>query len=184
VLRKGASPGDTIFVTGHLGDSALGLALLQSGAVQQVDAAQSSAVMGHLDPVPRVRAGRVLAERRLATAMVDVSDGLLCDLRHLTKASGCGAAITLSALPLSPQVMARIAANPDDILLPLAGGEDYELLFTSPTESASSIQLLAEEIKVPITPIGTIVSKERGVVVLDDNGDAISINNNGFDHFP
>jgi thiamine-monophosphate kinase len=184
VLRKGAVPGDTIYVTGSIGDSALGLELLQSGAVQMADAARNSAVMGHLDPAPRVRAGRAIAARRLATAMIDVSDGLLRDLRHITEASGCGAAITLSALPLSPQVRERIAANPDDIRLPLAGGEDYELLFTSPTESASSIQSLAEEIALPITPIGTIVSKERGVVVLNENGEVVPMQAEGFDHFP
>jgi thiamine-monophosphate kinase len=183
VCRKGAAVGDTIYVTGHLGDSALGLDLLQAGAVQKVEMPRNLAVMRHLDPTPRVRAGRVIAERRLATAMIDISDGLLCDLRHLTEASGCGASITLPALPLSPQLRERIASNPDDIRLPLAGGEDYELLFASPPENTSSIHALAEEIDLPITPIGTIVPKEKGVAVLDENGEVVPIRAEGFDHF-
>ncbi|MFQ5329694.1 MAG: thiamine-phosphate kinase [Thermodesulfobacteriota bacterium] len=184
VLRKGAAPGDIIYVTGCIGDSALGLELLQAGAVQMADTVRNSAVMGHLDPTPRVRAGRAIAERRLATAMIDVSDGLLRDLRHITEASSCGAAITLSDLPLSPQLREHLAAKPDDIRLPLAGGEDYELLFTSPIERATSIKALAEEIALPITPIGTIVSKERGVTVLNENGEVTPIQADGFDHFP
>jgi thiamine-monophosphate kinase len=183
IYRRGAAVGDTIYVTGQLGDSALGLLLLQSGTIDTKGISLDSAVMKHQNPVPRVKAGRSMAAKHLATAMIDISDGLLCDLRHVTEASEVGAVIFLHQLPLSSQVKSRILKNPEDIRLPLSGGEGYELLFTASPSSASMIKTLAEELELPITPIGTILPEEKGLVVLDENGNIVSIKDEGFDHF-
>ncbi|MFQ5585966.1 MAG: thiamine-phosphate kinase [Thermodesulfobacteriota bacterium] len=183
VCRKGASPGDLLYVTGQVGDAALGLELLKTAAMESEKIAQNRAVMRHLDPTPRSRVGRLIAERRLATAMIDISDGLLRDLHHLTEASGCGATLSLPRLPLSSQVRDRITSNPDDIRLPLAGGEDYELLFSASPKKTRSIQSLAGEAELPITSIGSIVPKEKGVVVVDKDGELVPIRDKGYDHF-
>ncbi len=183
VYRRGATVGDTIYVTGQLGDSALGLLLLQSGTIDTKGISSDKAVMKHQNPVPRVKAGRLLAEKHLATAMIDISDGLMCDLRHITEASEVGAAISLHQLPLSTQVKSRILKNPEDICLPLSGGEDYELLFTASPSSASMIKTLTEELELLITPIGTVLPEEKGLVVLDENGNIVTIKDEGFEHF-
>lgn len=183
VYRKGTTAGDTIYVTGQLGDSALGLLLLQSGTIDTKGISSDNAIMKHLNPIPRVKAGRSLAKKHLATAMIDISDGLICDLRHITEASKVGAAISLHQLPLSNQLKSHILKNPEDICLPLSGGEDYELLFTTSPSNASMIKTLAEELELLITPIGTILPEEKGLVVLDENGNIVSVDEEGFEHF-
>jgi len=183
LCRKGASEGDTLYVTGYLGDAAFGLELLRTGGISNEEVQRNDAAMRHLDPSPRVKAGRLLAERHLPSAMIDISDGLLCDVRHLVEASGCGATLTLPHLPLSPQVRGRLETHPDDIRLPLSGGEDYELLFAVPPAKAPRVSLLAEEIELPMTPIGTVGPKEGGVVVVDKNGERVQAEGEGFEHF-
>jgi len=139
VLRSGARPGDAIYVTGMLGGSVATLNMLRSGV--RIDPRHQP---GHFLPTPRIAAGRYLRQHRLASAMIDLSDGLSTDLAHLCEESGVGAMILAGALPRDP-------ADPLDYAL--HGGEDYELLFTAP----ASRRIPARIAGVPVTRIGQII---------------------------
>ena len=177
VRRGGARPGDIVFVTGTIGDSALGLELLRRGE------RQGWAVDRHLDPTPRVRAGLALAEARLCSAMIDVSDGLAADLGHILDLSGVGARVELGRLPLSPSFR-KLASRvtPDPSLLALTGGEDYELLFTVPAGRSEEIAPLLAETGLAATPIGEITAA-RGLTVVDPDGREVSVARGGYNHF-
>jgi thiamine-monophosphate kinase len=177
VTRSGARPGDLIWVTGTLGDSALGLALLKKGI------GEGGAVRRHLDPIPRVREGIRLAEGRLASAMIDISDGLLADLGHILELSGVGARISLGRLPLSDDFLAgRELVGGDLFTLPLSGGEDYELLFASSPENSSAIQTAMAETGTACTTIGEITSMP-GLFIVTENGEEYLPGKQGYDHF-
>lgn len=178
IQRSGARPGDAIYVSGTLGDSALALRELQAGRVPGPFLAAR-----HHDPIARASLGRCLASERLATAMIDVSDGLLADLGHLLRASACGAVIEGAALPLSPPFSAALAAAPALFALALGGGEDYELLFTSPPEAAAALVRLAAATGVPLSRIGTVVPAADGVTVTDCSGRLLTDLPSGHDHF-
>lgn len=180
LYRHGASPGDLIFVTGTLGDSALGLMLLEKG----VRTARNGLVKRHSDPQPRIEAGLALACSGAASAMMDISDGLAGDLRHIMKQSRVGARIFLDRLPLSAAYRRQRPQLSADVYLPaLSGGEDYELLFTSPLRNEKRIRLLAEKLALPMTCIGEIIDKRRGLVVADRHGKRVSSLLTGFRHF-
>lgn len=177
VRRSGAHPGDQICVTGTLGDSALGLRLLQLGG------RQGNAVARHLDPVPRVREGLALAEATIPSAMIDLSDGLLADLGHILDLSAVGARIAAEALPLSDTFREHFPTITEEALsLALAGGEDYELLFTVPPEKIPLVFPLLEKLGTPVAVIGTITAEKTRVVIGSD-GREISLNSKGYDHF-
>jgi len=178
VYRSGAKPGDRIFVTGQLGDSALGLKQLKNG-VQEGDSVQR-----HLDPTPRVNEGYMIARQGLATAMIDISDGLIADLGHILEQSGVGAEVHLPQLPLSAPYREHVNQyykNP--YLLALAGGEDYELLFTAEAGRAEAIKKLAADLGTPITPIGEITQAARGVTLVGGDGKKVPVEQRGHDHF-
>jgi thiamine-monophosphate kinase len=188
ITRDGARPGDTVYVTGTLGDAALGLKVLRGleGTDSEPGIGKGpfgEAVSRHLDPRPRLKAGRIIATKKLASSMIDISDGLMRDLKHLADQSGVGAVIESSKLPLSETLRERISKDPAEIWLPLAGGEDYELLFTSPAEKKEAVQPLVKELSLPITPIGRIVQKKRGVNVVDETGNPVTLTKDGFEHF-
>lgn len=184
VFRTGARAGDEIFVTGQLGDSALGLSLWKKKDVAPVtDPFYREAMLRHIDPVPRVREGQEIARRGLATSMIDISDGLIGDLGHILDGCNLGARIYLSQLPLSRALKRHLQEDPSAISLPLAGGEDYELLFTSDPSNGRGIKRLSEELELPITPIGEITTEVEGVVVIDVDGKPINIKERGYDHF-
>src|SRR5215216_2706558 len=138
VMRSGAHPGDQIFVTGSLGAAAAGLRLIERGAhlaEQNLDDEDSQkldyVLLRQLRPEPRVGWGMVLGEERLATSMIDLSDGLSSDLNHLCEASGVGAWIDSSLLPVDDRVTELCGRRAlDPLQLALHGGEDFELLFT------------------------------------------------------
>jgi thiamine-monophosphate kinase len=180
VRRAGASAGDDIYVTGTLGDSALGLSLLQHGRTRADKKAVSFLLARHRRPSARLAVGALLATDRLATAMIDVSDGVLQDLGHICRASDIGAIICKDKLPLSPAF--RSLAGKDGTRHVLSGGEDYELLFCSRPSSRAAIEKLAKRFRVPITRIGTCVSGRR-VDVVDRLGKTISLGALGHDHF-
>jgi thiamine-monophosphate kinase len=177
VLRSGARRGDDLYVTGTLGDSALGLKLLKKKSRRR-DAAYL--MRRHNYPTPRLRAGALLARRRLATAMIDVSDGLLQDLGHICEASAVGAEIREEALPLSP---AYRKLSRGDIALALGGGEDYELLFTARPRSRKTLERLKTRLGVRFTRIGRCLGAREGVQVLDRRGRARKPSLRGYDHF-
>ncbi len=180
LYRHGAGPGDLIFVTGTLGDSALGLMLLEKGGVP----AHNGLVKRHSDPQPRIEAGQALACSRVASAMMDISDGLAGDLRHIMKQSRVGARIFLDRLPLSAAYRRQCPALVRNFYTPaLCGGEDYELLFTVPRRNEKRVRLLAEKLALPMTCIGEITDKRRGLVVADRHGKRVRPLPTGFRHF-
>jgi thiamine-monophosphate kinase len=188
IARSGARMGDIVCVTGTLGEAALGLKVLRESQGAEAEpyigkGPFGEAVSRHLDPRPRVKAGRMIATKKLASSMIDISDGLVRDLKHLTEESGVGAVIESSKLPLSDTLRDRLSKNPDEITLPLAGGEDYELLFTSPAEKKEAIASLEKELGLRITPIGGIVQKQKGVTVIDEAGNPVIPGKDGFEHF-
>lgn len=166
VLRSGAKPGDSIYVTGELGGAAAVLACLME--------AKPVASRGRqLRPHPRVAVGQWLRQHRLASAMIDLSDGLSTDLDHICAESHVGAEIEAAAIP-----RATIAAGEEPVALEMAlhGGEDYELLFTS----AKTVP--AKVAGVPVTRIGRI-TKSQGMRMITADGRARVLKVGGWEHF-
>ncbi len=178
VRRVGARPGENIYVTGSLGDSALALQrLIEDRAVP------AELLRRHLEPSARITIGMALAEAGIPSAMIDVSDGLLADLGHILVASQVNACIEVDRLPLSPVL--RATAQDDNSLSnwALTGGEDYELLFMAKPGMAPAIARLAEQCKLPITRIGTIL-EGSGEVELKYAGEPYPLPaQRGYKHF-
>jgi thiamine-monophosphate kinase len=176
IRRRGAMPGDIVFVTGYLGDSALGLKMLKNGMTLNF------ATEKHLDPFPRIREGIALAEAGIPTAMIDISDGLLADLGHILECSGAGARLDLEKIPLSPFFRESCSPLSDEsYLLALAGGEDYELLFTAPISAKSGIDAICAKSGIPVTAIGEIIA--GGDLTVMSGGYPYEISAKGFNHF-
>ena len=167
LLRRGGRPGDRLFVTGTVGDGALGLVAAR-GELADIDPADAKALAEryHL-PEPRVALARRL--RGVAHAAIDLSDGLPGDAAHLCRASGVAARIEAERLPLSPSAQKAIAARPDLLAVALAGGDDYELLLAAPPEAAGAVNEVAGDMGVPITEIGGL-SAGDGVTIVDRSG--------------
>ena len=179
IRRIGAVPGDVLFVTGSLGDSALALRLLQSG--KQPD----RFLLGrHVDPTARIACGLALAAARVPTAMIDISDGLLADLQHLLAGSGVGAVIEQQNLPLSTPFRTALDGQPDLIELALTGGEDYELLFTAPDVASEAVAAVSHRCQVPITRVGRIVTAGEGLRLRGPAGELPLPAHRGYKHFP
>jgi thiamine-monophosphate kinase len=175
IIRGGARPGDLVCVSGTLGDAGLALRGLREGTTV------SAYLRGRLErPSPRVALG--LALRGLATAAIDVSDGLAADLGHVLGQSGVGAEIELDSLPLSPEV-ARFLDEDGDWDLPLACGDDYELCFTLPPDRLGELDRIAKACRCPLRVLGRIVPGARADFLLAD-GRAWRTARTGFDHFP
>jgi thiamine-monophosphate kinase len=174
LLRSGAKPGDDLWVSGCLGDAALGLRVLRGLAVTEDEAL--ALVDRYRTPRPRLALGKAL--RGIASAAIDVSDGLLADLDHILETSGVGATLDASLVPLSPAGRgvpgAREAA--------LAGGDDYELLFTAPAERRAGVAALATAGSLDVTRIGT-VRPLPGLDVVDAGGQPVAIDRTGWTHF-
>ena len=174
LLRSGAKVGDDVWVSGTLGDAALGLRVLRGLAASEDETL--ALVDRYRTPRPRLALGRAL--RGLATAAIDVSDGLVADLGHICETSGVGAAIEVARLPLSPVARgipgAREAA--------LGGGDDYELLFTVPPARRGEVERLASKLDHGLTRIGRIEAG-HAVQVLDPDGSARPLDRLGWRHF-
>jgi thiamine-monophosphate kinase len=181
ITRGGAQVGDDIYVTGTLGDSALGLKLLKRKSPELTQLSAKFLLSRHHFPTARIRAGATLAREKLARAMIDVSDGLLQDLGHICKASRIGAIVSEEKLPLSAAY--RSLAGRDGTGHALAGGEDYELLFCGRRRDRSRIEKLKGRIDVPITRIGICVRARDGMTLLDHKGHRIAVHARGHDHF-
>ena len=186
--RNGAQPGDRICVTGRLGMSALGLALLNAGArparavkpASELRTRESRAALdAHLYPVPRCSAGIALCRRRLASAAIDISDGFARDLGRLCDSSGCGAEIWENRLPLV-ELDADRDRRPSALELALYGGEDYELLFTVRHSRAAHVPCTIGG--VAVHHIGEIRSG-RGLSLIRRGGAATPLDARGYDHF-
>ena len=177
VRRSGARPGDFLFVSGPLGLAAAGLALLKKGLRPGRDPKADPLLRAFLDPVPRVRLGRELARKRLASAMIDTSDGLSVDLLHLCEESGCGADIDLRALPIAPELRAA-ARRPED--LALHGGEDYQLLFAVPPGRLAEV--LKMKTRHGLFKLG-IFRPGSGLTLVGVGGKKRRLEPRGFEHF-
>ena len=158
LTRGGASVGDDIHVTGTLGDAAGGLDLL-SRSLSRAGAAHRALVSRFLAPTPRIAAG--IALRGLASAAIDVSDGLLADLGHLCRASGQAADVDVDRLPVSPELRELFPAR-DAESWALTGGDDYELCFTAPPSRRRAIEQALAACETPVRRIGQL-EEGRGV---------------------
>lgn len=162
LTRGGARSGDDVYVTGTLGDAAGGLERLSvrggSSAEGRREAGPDAALVErYLRPTPRVDAGRALAG--LATAAIDLSDGLASDLAHICDASGCGAEIDVEALPLSAALVAAFGTD-EGLRLALSGGDDYELCFTAPPDARARIADALAACGTPVRRIGRITDRK------------------------
>ena len=177
LLRSGARAGDAIWVSGALGDARLALEVFR-GTVR-LDADAFDAARARMEqPTPRVALGMAL--RGVATSAIDVSDGLLGDLGHILSRSQVGATIDADALPMSAVLAAQSIALQRECLL--AGGDDYELLFTAPEAQADRVRAAAASAQVDVTCIGRI-DAGPGVRVVDRHGQPVAAAFAGFDHF-
>ncbi len=170
VLRRdGASPGDVLLVSGTVGDAALGLA---PGAAGPLARRQRR-------PTPRLALGRALGP--LATACIDLSDGLAQDLGHLCAASGAGARVELARLPLSPAARRALREAEDPWAAPVSGGEDYELCVAVPEARVRAALAAARQARTPLTPVG-VLTRGRAVVLLAPGGARYRPARAGYDH--
>ncbi|MCC3702150.1 thiamine-phosphate kinase [Rouxiella badensis] len=179
LLRSGARVGDWIFVTGTLGDSAAGLAILQDRLAVNDDKASQALIKRHLRPQPRVLQGQAL--RQLANSAIDISDGLISDLRHILKASDCGARIDLDLLPYS-QEMQQYVDPEQAVKWALTGGEDYELCFTVPEINRGALEVALAQLGVRFTCVGQIAPLSEGIKY-QRSGETVELEWQGFDHF-
>ncbi|MFI5112400.1 MAG: thiamine-phosphate kinase [Terriglobales bacterium] len=164
LLRSGAKPGDALYVTGALGGSAAAIQQMRAG--KKLRPAQDRA---HFFPEPRIAVGRLLRERRMASAAIDLSDGLSTDLSHICEESGVGAVVYAESVPVAKGATLELA---------LHGGEDYELLFTA----APRTRVLEEIAGVQVNRIGEIIRGDRAFVC-DRNGRRKPLPPRGWEHF-
>ena len=198
VYRSGAEPGDQIYVTGFLGDAAAGLRLIERGARLHPQATEETApfsseegkgdrypvdhlLLRHLKPEPRVGWGLLLGGQQLATAMIDISDGLSSDLNHLCNESKVGALIDASSIPID-QVVKDLSGRRalDPLMLAIHGGEDFELLFTVKPESVAKLPARVDGVSV--TRIGEIKNLSDGVQI-SEGSHTWNLEPGGWEHF-
>jgi thiamine-monophosphate kinase len=181
IQRRGARPGDDVWVTGTIGDAGLGLkvALGQlSGATRR----QADVLLERYQvPVPRISIARAIA--KLAHASIDISDGLLADLEHVSVASRVGLVLKAADIPLSDVATALVGAGVASINDLLVAGDDYEVAFTAPVDARLRIQALSRRTRVRISRIGQASGRVPGVVVRGENGEIIQFSRTGFTHF-
>lgn len=179
--RSGAQLDDEVWVSGTLGDSALGLKLLLEGT--RLGGDYDALLLRQLDPTPRCALGQKLAEAGLVHAMIDISDGLLADLGHVGEQSGCGAEIQLGQLPLSPAFQAYAAIQQYfPWQLAVSGGEDYELCFTAPVCNHGAIQKISKTTGIPLTVVGKVTNSRQVQAILPD-GTNFQPSASGYTHF-
>lgn len=177
--RGGARAGDRIYVTGTLGDAGLGLAVAQGRSALPADDARY--LRGRLDrPEPRCDAG--IALRGLASACIDISDGVAADLGHILAASGTGARLELARLPLSPPLRRHGGDEAQAWRLALTAGDDYELCFTVPAAHAAAWERRSAGLACGSTCIGVIEAGE-GLRLQRPDGSLLALSHAGYDHF-
>lgn len=187
--RSGARPGDTVWVSGTIGDGALGLAVLRGEVPPLPASAAAALVESYRRPAPRLPLGRRLIG--LASAAADISDGLIADLGHICGASGVAARLDLDRLPLSEAALAVVGQAPSRRIDLARGGDDYELVFTAPPAAAPAIAAAAMAGAVAVTEVGRITAAAGALpegaaaarieVVLD--GRPVTIERGGYSHF-
>jgi len=178
LTRSGGHVGDDIYVTGTLGDSSAGIMLILERSAAPQGSAAAALKERFYRPVPRVGAGLALGP--LATAAIDVSDGLLADLDHICKASACGATIDVERVPLSAELLSMFPPQ-EALAHALGGGDDYELCFTAPPSRADEIEAALEAADTPVRRIGQLIAGQT--VVCRRDGEPFTAAVRGFRHF-
>ncbi len=177
LTRSAAKAGEKVAVTGYLGGAAAGLEMLSKHLSFEAEAT-ASLKKAFLKPYPRVAEGQVLVDYGVRTA-IDISDGLLSDLRHICQASRVGARIEVDRVPVQPAVRDNFGDRA--LELALSGGEDYELLFTASTEIIDKVK---EAAYCPITVIGEVMAEKAGEITLvDGKGNPVELRKAGWEHF-
>jgi thiamine-monophosphate kinase len=180
VRRRGAKPGDRIFVTGTIGDAALGLQL-RKGANWKLTEAQREHLLSRYR-LPRSRTALAEAIRTHASAGIDVSDGLVGDLTKLCRVSGVAARVEVARVPLSDAARAVIRLDPAMREVALTGGDDYEILCTVPLDRVTSFRTVAQAAEVEVTEVGEIASGQ-GARFVDADGQTLTFGKLAFSHF-
>ncbi len=182
ICRHGAALGDRIYVTGTLGDSAMGLEALSLGIAEDTEDFRFL-VSRHLDPEPRLGFGKEVAQKGIVSSMIDISDGLFSDLEKLTSDFGLGAEIKLNNLPLSSHLRSLcLSLDKDPYKFAVSGGEDYELLFTSAERNSDALRMISRGSGVPISEIGR-VTQQGPVRFFNESGQELFFSARGFSHF-
>lgn len=181
--RNGAKPGDQLFVTGTIGDSAAGLELLKKGInIDSSSLEEGELIKKHLIPSPRVDVARYISKNHLATSMIDISDGLLKDMGHICESSKVQGKVWLDRIPLSSSYIGVAKDFTLGMKTALAGGEDYELLFTIPMEKVEELDKLEKNFDCKLTHIGEVCPGD-GVLLYDHENNIIDPGMTGYDHF-
>lgn len=176
--RSGACPGDVVFVSGTLGDSALALLQLMEGEKPQDEVA-----VRHHRPQPRLQLGRALAQHGVASAMIDISDGIFSDLGHILECSKVGAELDTRLIPTSDAAKKYLHHHLEQQNQVTRGGEDYELLFTAGVKEQQSIAEISTRLGITLTPVGKILPIEDGFCYIDSSGTLQRTSAGGFNHF-
>lgn len=179
VLRSGARAGDLIYVTGTLGGAAAGLKLLENGENFN-DSANQKLLLRQLAPNPQIEIGRILGEKNLATAMIDLSDGISSDVAHLCFQSKIGAKIYVERIPVQAEISDSKFFTEDKILLALNGGEDFELLFTVNAKKNFQLEKMLENYQ--ISRVGELTAN-AGIIELISPDKTTILEPKGFRHF-
>jgi len=159
----------------------LGLKILQDKKLRKKP---KGLIDKHLSPTPRVELGQALAKKHVASAMIDISDGILNDTNHILEESKVGARIWEDRIPLSSLYQKWIrASSKAPYQLALSGGEDYELLFTASPEKRAKVSSLARSLNIPLTRVGEILPEKEGLHFIGKGGKEIKLHRLGFDHF-
>ncbi len=188
LLRSGARSGDTIYVSGTIGDGALGLLALQ-GKLPGLDSPHAEYLVQRFSrPRPRVELGQALVG--IAHGCIDISDGLAADLGHIATASGVEAVLEWERIPLSPAARVAVEGTPPLRESVLGGGDDYELLFAAPETAAGDLALISDRLGLPLTAVGRIAKPDKekmgrkpGVRIVDGTGAEIPLPSSGYRHF-
>ena len=178
--RSTAKVGDLVYVTGTIGDSYLGLAVRKNQIVAKNESDFTYFTNRYLLPEPRMNAISLI--QKFANASLDVSDGLVADLKHLCVASGVGAEVNIDLVPISSNAQNLISSGLVNLEKLITGGDDYELLFTVTESEAKRLKTVVENDKLRITNIGRITDS-NDICILNSEGAKLEISNQGFQHF-
>lgn len=184
VRRAGGRAGDRLYVTGTIGDSALGLKVILAEHTARRDwmaDAEDRAMVIDRYHLPQPRTTLAAAVRRHASAAMDISDGLIGDARKLAAASGCGVEIALARVPLSRAVARAVAVAPELLRVAVTGGDDYELLCAVPEAEAAAFEAAAQAAGIPVAGIGALVAGESRI--LGPDGAPLGFDSGSFRHF-
>ena len=180
--RSGARAGDHVYVSGTIGDAALGLAAARGVLGNLAESDRAALADRYRVPQPRVALGQALCARGLARAAIDISDGLVADLGHICRQSGVAADVAVRRIPLSTAAQRLVETDVSYLTTALTGGDDYELAFTAPPANAPALADLARALDLPLTCIGT-VGEGSTVVVRDPDGRPMAFDWPGWTHF-